>query len=52
MIRGIVFDCFGVLYGGCVDIFVTAVSEGQARVVFRNLKTVTQREVDKLMNVA
>lgn len=33
MIRGIVFDCFGVLYGGVIDILAAMAPEGQARVI-------------------
>lgn len=31
MIRGIIFDCFGVLYGGSLETFLRSLPEGQVR---------------------
>lgn len=33
MIRGIIFDCFGVLYGGVIDVLAVMAPEGQAQAV-------------------
>lgn len=38
MVRGIIFDCFGVLYGGALDILAVMAPEGQAQAV-RDLST-------------
>lgn len=33
MMRGVIFDCFGVLYGGCIDILAAMAPEGRAQEV-------------------
>ena len=34
MIRGIIFDCFGVLYGGSLSLLASMAPEGRAEEVY------------------